>query len=76
MTSEEMLRERVARLEVQMEHIGKKLDEQTEILKRLDAAFEQAKGAKWMLLAAASLVGFLSAKAGSIATWFGFVKGG
>ena len=75
MTSEEMLRERVARLEVQIDHLAKKMDEQTEILKRLDAAFEQAKGAKWMLLGIASAAGFIAGKSASIMSFLGF-KGG
>lgn len=71
MTSDEMVRERVARLEVQIAHLSQVVDEQTEILKRLDAAFEQAKGAKWMLLGIASAAGFIAGKSASILGWLG-----
>jgi hypothetical protein len=71
MTSEEMLRERIARMEVQIDHLSRKMDETTEILKRLDAAFEQAKGAKWMLLGIAGAAGFIAGKSASILGFFG-----
>jgi hypothetical protein len=75
MTSEELLRERIARMEVQIDHLSKKMDETTEILRRLDAAFEQAKGAKWMLLGIAGAAGFVAGKSASILSFLGF-KGG
>ena len=71
MTQEEMLRERIARMEVQIDHLSRKMDENAEILNRLDAAFEQAKGAKWMLLGIAGAAGFIAGKSSSILAFFG-----
>jgi len=71
MTQEELLRERIARMEVQIDHLSRKMDENAEILKRLDAAFEQAKGAKWMLLSIAGAAGFIAGKSSSILAFFG-----
>lgn len=71
---DDTLRERITRLEVQVEHLNGKLDEQTVILKRLDVAFERAKGAQWLVLAAAGLAGFLAGKGPSIMAWLGFTR--
>lgn len=71
MTTDDMLRERIAKLEVQVAHLAGKVDEQTEILKRLDSAFDQAKGAKWIILGLASFAGFLAGKGATLMSWLG-----
>lgn len=71
MTGDDMIRERIAKLEVQLAHLTAKVDQQTEILTRLDEAFQQAKGAKWIILGVASFAGFLAGKGASLVTWLG-----
>lgn len=68
------LRERVAKLEVKISHLEEKLDEQTAILKRMDETFQQAKGARWVLLGMAGIAGFVAAKAPAFGTWIGIIK--
>lgn len=63
--------ERIARLEIQFEHLNKelrdvnsKLDLAATQLTQINNTFQQAKGAKWVIIGAASVGGFLSAKLG------------
>lgn len=63
--------ERIARLEAQFEHMTKQLDDVSD---KLDVAakklsemsdmFERAKGAKYVIVGAAAIGGFVSAKLG------------
>lgn len=64
--------ERIARLETQQEHIVKKLDEMTAQLTKINNTFEQAKGAKYVIVGAAAIGGFVSAKLGA---WFPHIIG-
>jgi len=64
--------ERIVRLEAQQEHIVKKLDEMNasqkamaEQLTKINNTFEQAKGAKYVIVGAAAIGGFISAKIGA-----------
>lgn len=68
------LRERVATLEAENRHISNQLEELTQIVKRIDKAFEQAKGAKWVLVGLAGIGGFFAGKLGALAALFGFAK--
>lgn len=68
------IRERIAKLEVQVDHLSKQLEAQTAILKRLDETFQQAKGARWVLAAIAGLSGLIAAKGGAILQWLGLVR--
>jgi hypothetical protein len=47
MTNEELLRERVAKLEVQMTHLNEKLDDTHQKVEEMHAILLQAKGARW-----------------------------
>jgi hypothetical protein len=47
MTNEELLRERVAKLEVQMTHLSEKLDDTHKKVEEMHAILLQAKGARW-----------------------------
>lgn len=63
--------ERIARLEVQDAHLNEKLDKisadlatVTKAVTEIKNTFEQAKGAKYVIIGAAAIGGFLSAKLG------------
>jgi hypothetical protein len=60
MTSEELLRERVAKLEVQMTHINEKLDDTHKKVEEMHAILLQAKGARWVIVGMAGVVGLAS----------------
>ena len=50
MTNEELLRERVAKLEVQMTHLSEKLDDTHKKVEEMHAILLQAKGARWVIV--------------------------
>ena len=50
MTNEELLRERVAKLEVQMAHLNEKLDDTHKKVEEMHAILLQAKGARWVIV--------------------------
>ena len=50
MTNEELLRERVARLEVQMGNLSGKLDDTHRKVEEMHAILLQAKGARWVIV--------------------------
>ena len=60
MTSEELLRERVAKLEVQMMHLSEKLDDTHRKVDEMHAIFLQAKGARWVIVGLAGVAGMAS----------------
>lgn len=60
MTHEEMLRERVAKLEVQMEYLAAKLDDTFQKVEEMHAILLQAKGARWVLVGLAGIAGLVS----------------
>jgi hypothetical protein len=60
MTHEEMLRERVAKLEVQMAHLAGKLDDTHQKVEEMHAILLQAKGARWLIIALAGVAGLAS----------------
>jgi hypothetical protein len=63
-------RDRVIRLEAQVEHLSNTVQAMTEKLDELHAVFLQAKGARWLLIALAGLGG---AAAGFAAKWLPLV---
>jgi len=60
MTNEELLRERVAKLEVQMTHLNEKLDETYKKVEEMHAILLQAKGARWVIVGLAGVAGLAS----------------
>lgn len=76
MSLETDTRDRLIRLEATVEHQSEKIDDVT---KKLDAAigklnsmhdlFQQASGAKWALIAIASVLGFAGAKLAAFIQW-------
>lgn len=59
-------KERIARLETRIEHMAEAVEKMTQKVEELHALLNQAKGAKWVIIGAASVAGFFGSKAG---TW-------
>ena len=56
------LRERLVRLETEMEHMTAKLDDVSKKVTLLVDLLNQARGARWMIGIVAALIGFAGAK--------------
>ena len=69
---EDTLRERVARLETKVDHLSEALDNAITKVDEMHGVMMQAKGARWVLIAAASIAGAL---AGFAAKFTGLVSG-
>lgn len=65
-------RDRVIRLETRVEHLEATLDRATQKIDEMHNVLMQAKGAKWVILAAASVGGFV---AGISAKFLPFLTG-
>jgi hypothetical protein len=59
-TNEELLRERVAKLEMQMAHLSEKLDDTHQKVGEMHAILLQAKGARWVIVGLAGVAGLAS----------------
>ncbi len=57
MTHEEILRERVAKLEVGLAHLSEKLDDTDRKVDETHVILLQAKGARWMIVGLAGVLG-------------------
>jgi hypothetical protein len=60
MTNEKLLRERVAKLEVQMMHLSNKLDDTHKKVEEMHAILLQATGARWVIVGLAGVAGLAS----------------
>lgn len=69
MTHEEILRERVAKLEVQMAHLTTKLDDTHQKVEEMHAILLQAKGARWVILALAGIAGLAAGTLTKLLPW-------
>ena len=73
MTHEEIVRERVAKLEVQMGHLADKLDDTHQKVEEMHAILLQARGARWLIIGLAGIAGLASGLIGKFApvvgTW-------
>ena len=69
---EDTLRERVARLETKVDHLSEALDKAVTKVDEMRGVMMQAKGARWVLIAAASIAGAL---AGFAAKFTGLISG-
>lgn len=72
MTHEDTLRERMARLETEVKHISSDLEGALSKIDEMHNVMMQAKGARWVLIAAASIAGAL---AGFAAKFTGLLGG-
>ena len=71
MTHEEMLRERVAKLEVQMVYLAEKLNDTHKKVEEMHTILLQAKGAQWLLISLAGLAGLASGLAAKLMPFSG-----
>lgn len=71
MTNEELLRERVAKLEVQMTHFSDKLDDTYKKVEEMHALLLQAKGARWVIVGLAGAAGLASGLVAKLMPWSG-----
>jgi hypothetical protein len=62
-------RDRVIKLSSDMEHLTARLDEMAGKVNDMHSLLQQAKGAKWFIITAAGVGGFLSAKLGAFLPW-------
>jgi hypothetical protein len=62
-------RERVTALEVELRHVSKQLEEMGEKVNEMHALLLSARGARWLILTAAAISGFLSAKLAAFMPW-------
>ena len=69
---EDTLRERVARLETKVDNLSEALDKAVTKVDEMHGVMMQAKGARWVLIAAASIAGAL---AGFAAKFTGLLSG-
>ena len=66
MTKEELLRERVAKLEVQMTHLADQFDDTHKKVEEMHAILLQAKGTRWVIVGMAGMDRLAS---GLVAKW-------
>ena len=71
MTNEELLRERVAKLEVQMAHLSEKLDDTYKKVEAMHAILLQAQGARWVIVGLAGVAGLASGLVAKVMPWSG-----
>ena len=71
MTNEELLRERVAKLEVQMTHLNEKLDDTYKKVEEMHGILLQAKGARWVIVGLAGVAGLASGLVAKFMPWSG-----
>jgi hypothetical protein len=69
MTNEELLRERVAKLEVHMQHLATKVDDTHQKVEEMHAILLQAKGARWVIIGLAGVAGLASGVIAKLVPW-------
>lgn len=68
------LRERIARLETSHEHMSEQIDTMATQITEMHDVLLQAKGARWTVIAAAMIVGFVVANFPGVAKVLGFLR--
>lgn len=63
-------RERLIRLEEQVKHLNRSVDDMADTVRELKDLLAQAKGARWAIIGVASLAGFFAGKLSLLAQWF------
>lgn len=65
-------RERVAALEVELKHVSIQLEGMAQKVNEMHALLLSARGARWLILTAAAVGGFVSAKLAAFMPWLTF----
>lgn len=65
-------RDRITKLEVELLHMRSQVDRMSAHVEQMHDLLQQARGAKYFIVAAAAVGGFLSSK---LAVWSGFIGG-
>ncbi|TBW32605.1 hypothetical protein EYW49_21955 [Siculibacillus lacustris] len=65
--------ERIAILETKVDALTASVDKLSTQVETLVALFQQAKGARWVLMVAAGLGGYLAGKGAMLSAWVGTV---
>lgn len=68
-------RDRVIRLETQVAHLTSVIEKQDEKIDLLLDTFQQAKGARYVLMALVAVGGFMAGKLPAMLSWIGMAKG-
>lgn len=63
--------ERIAALEVQVDHLTKQVDDTHLKVEAVLALLQQAKGVRWIIVTGAALAGFIASFATNLAPWLG-----
>lgn len=63
-------REKVIQLEVEVRHLREDLKETMAIINELNQVFQQAKGARYILVATAAVSGFIAAYIPTVMSYF------
>ena len=63
-------RDKVIKLEIEMKHLTASVNAMAVKVSEMHNLLQQAKGIKWLILAAAAVGGFVSAKIGAFLPWF------
>lgn len=63
--------ERIAKLEVQLAHVSAAVDRMAGKVDELHDMLQAAKGARWVLVGTAALIGFIGAKLGALTGFLG-----
>ena len=69
MTNEELLRECVVKLEVQMAHLSEKLDDIHQKVEEMHAILLQAKGSRWVIVGLAGVAGLAFGLVAQVMPW-------
>lgn len=64
-------RDRVIRLEAELDHMSGQLAEVASQVKEMHGLLMQARGAKWAIVGMAGIGGFISAKLSTFIPWLG-----
>lgn len=70
MTDASDTRDRVIKLETDMKHLTEKVDDMAAKVSAMHDLLQQAKGVKWLIVTAAAVGGFVSAKLATFVPWF------
>jgi hypothetical protein len=63
-------RDRVIKLESDMKHLTASVDDMSVKVSAMHDLLQQAKGVKWLIITAAAVGGFVSAKLAPLLPWF------
>jgi len=63
--------ERIAKLEVQLAHVSATVDRMSDKVDELHDMLQATKGARWVLVGTAALIGFIGAKLGALTGFLG-----